>query len=141
MIREQLTGAVGAILAVSLLANLAAGIALRSAWGANAKQSAKLTLASDANAEAAKVIGTLQSELNKANRELGKLETDKARIEREHADELARLANDNSGERAARDELYATDTECAALARVPVCGALADRLRARAHREAGTDRD
>lgn len=52
-----------------------------------------------------------------------------AEIAAAHATAVQTLTRDHETERQERDHLYETDPDCAALARVPVCAAIADRLR------------
>jgi hypothetical protein len=129
------------ILALSLLGNIAAGLALSSMQRKLGSANERVATLASANAASAEVRARLVAELETANRELGVLRQREAEIDRKHGDQVAALEAGAEAVRAELARLYANDPECDAIGRVLVCRAIADRLRSYAAGPSGDRRD
>lgn len=132
MIRQAMAWALG----ISLLLNVLAGIAVPYVWNLwqlakaeNRTLVAKLDAAVSANAATVMARNRLQDALDGCRDLVGRMTMARDETEAAHAQAVARLRQRLTNERRVLErELDATD--CEMLRRVPVCPAVADRLRA-----------
>lgn len=127
------------------LASMIGNAVLAVAWGWEAKHrandSATATVCAAVNTGEAASVELLQARLHTCAADQAANLNAMRDAERARQDLAAQLADRESHERSERDALYQTDPDCGLLARVPVCDAIADRLRAAVPESAGADPD